>query len=249
MGVAQTARLVTLDAQPAGARVTRRAGPAFTPEIRRLAVEEYMAGRATMSAIAVELGTTAPTISRWVKEAKLRGVVAPPISNPPADHGAINDTAGLPPISGDLPITPTSSAASRVAALAPPPAPPPPPDLDLGDGSAAAMIPALLREYHAHLETAKRAKAQGDPKAETAARSAAIKTAQEVRQLRAALVEEGGEALAITRDDVEAARLEVRRRLDEIAAAKGVTLMWSLDGTPNVTRDGGGTPPRGTGGA
>jgi transposase-like protein len=205
--------------------VTRRDGPAFTPEQRRLAVEQYMAGRATMRAIAAELDTTTATISRWVKDAKLRGVTATAVPSAP------------------------SSAASRVAALAPPPAPPPPPELDLGDGSAAAMIPALLREYNAHLETAKRARAQGDPKAETAARSAAIKTAQEVRQLRAALAEEGGEALAITRDDVEAARLEVRRRLDEIAAAKGETLMWSLDGTPNVTRDGGGTPPRGTGGA
>jgi hypothetical protein len=228
--------------------MTRRTGPAFTPEIRRLAVEEYMAGRATMPAIAVELGTTVATISRWVTAARVRGVTTPqaPISNAPADHGAVRDSAGLPPISGDLPIT---SVAARVAALAPPPAPPAPPELDLGDGSAAAMIPALLLEYRAHLETARRAKAQGDPKVETAARSAAIKTAQEVRQLRATLAEEGGEALAITRDDVDAARLEVRRRLDEIAAAKGEALMWTLDGTPNVTRpvtrDGGGTPGKG----
>jgi hypothetical protein len=168
-------------------------------------VEAYLSGQATMPTIARELGTTPATISRWVKDARARGVTAAP-----------------------------PSPAERVAALAPPPAPPPEPEIDLGDGSAASMIPALLLEYRAHLETAKRMRTQGDPKAETAARTAAVKTAQEIRQLRAALADEGGEALALTRDDVEAARLEVRRRLDEIAAAQGVELMWSLDGTPKV---------------
>lgn len=218
-------------------------GPGFPRHVREIAVAEYLAGRATMPVIARELGVTTATISRWVAAARARGEVAP------IDERIV--AAATPQ---------ATSLAQRVAELAPPPAPPEPaePDPVLGDGSTTSMIAALSRDYAAHLETAKRAKIQGDPKAETAARSAAIKALTEIRQLQRAAREEGGDALAITRDDVDAARLEIRRRLDEIAAARGETLMWTLDGTPDVsvaptytavtgdTRVTGKTPPRGT---
>lgn len=211
-------------------------GPGYPAEVRNAAVSEYLAGRATMPVIARELGVTTATISRWVKEARGRGTVR-------ADQPDPSNPALLPTQAGDLPISPTPSLASRVAALAPPPAPPEAPALDLGDGSAATVIAALAAEYRAHLETAKRAKAQNDPKAETAARSAAVKLAIEIRQQRKALLEEGGEALALTRDDIENAMAWVRDRLDELAAARGEKLMWTLDGTPDLR------PPTPTGDA
>ena len=53
-------------------------GPGFPPEVKRLAVETYLAGKATMPDLAAELGVNAATISRWVANARARGVVAPP---------------------------------------------------------------------------------------------------------------------------------------------------------------------------
>lgn len=202
-------------------------GPGFPRHVREIAVAEYLAGRATMPVIARELGVTTATISRWVTAARRDGVGAPVLTSTEISFGQKADM--ILEASGQ-------SLAQRVAELAPPPAPPPaPPDPGLGDGSTAAMIAALSRDYAAHLETAKHANEQRDVKAATAARSAAIKALTEIRQLQRAAREEGGDALAITRDDVDAARLEIRRRLDEISAARGETLMWTLDGTPDVS--------------
>jgi len=93
---------------------------------------------------------------------------------------------------------------------------------------AAQMIERLI-------ESSERARAQGDPRVEATTISAIVKTLTEIRQLQADVAKAGGSGLAITRDDVDAAALEIRRRLDEIAAAKGETLMWTLDGTPDVS--------------
>lgn len=227
-------------------------GPGYPRHIRELAVREYLEGRVTMPALAKELGCTPATISRWVEKAKRGGGGGTPA--PAAIHaGPSNDDAYG--VDGQTPYVPPAPTplAQRVAALAPPPAPPeePEPELDLSDSDV--MIAELTLQYRAHLRTAKAAKSQNDVKAETTARSAAIKIMTEIRQLQAAARKEGGDALAITRDDVDAARLEIRRRLDEIAAARGETLMWELDGTPklrnadasHVTRDGGPKKPGG----
>jgi hypothetical protein len=136
------------------------------------------------------------------------------------------------------------TVAQRVAALAPPPAEPaePPEAFDLA-GEPADQIRALGRLGQRLIAVAERARASCDVDGERRALAEAAELADRIRHLRRSEISADGTGFYSSRDDVRAAQTEIRRRLDEVAHARGETLCWTLDaeipecdGGPKVSR-------------
>jgi transposase-like protein len=207
----------------------------FPREIKEHAVREYLEGRATMPTIAAAVGTTAATISRWVKDARVRGV---------QPSSATGQTAG-------------ADIASRVAALAPPPAPARTPSPDVSTGDPRALMAHAAQMIERLVESSERARAQGDPRVEATTISAIVKALTEIRQLQASVDEAGGAGFVFSAEELEHAREAVQRKIDAYGPARcpdcGAELrrMWALEGAAPTrnTEASHDTPPKGNKGA